>query len=316
MRIRDRSPSLWGTRKVHYRSAFTLVELLVAIIIVGILAGLAVLIIPRLQDSQRVATAAERVQGQLYIAKQMALRDQLPRGVRLVQGSNPLNPYYDPNNPNANFTTVQLIEQPAPYTTGVVTNVVQDPATNNWWAVTFTGANFGNNAVLPGDYLDLSAANDTYCTSSPGAMHYIGKVDPANGIVWVVTPPGVNPGSFPPPWGYRIIRSPRPLIGEKPLNLPIDVVVYLPGQGYPSSYVPLDSDGNYDIMFDPTGKLIRAAGSQGKVVLWVGDPTPNSTAGGDTLIAVYARTGVITTQPAGPPSDPYQYIENGATSGM
>ena len=103
-----------------------------------------------------------------------------------------------------------------------------------------------------------------------------------------------------------------PLIGEKALALPTDVVVYLPN----NSYVPVDSDGYYDILFDPSGKLIRAAGNQGKVVLWVGDPNANATAGGDTLVAVYSRTGVITSQPVAPGADPYAFVENGATSGM
>jgi prepilin-type N-terminal cleavage/methylation domain-containing protein len=312
MRILDRSPSLSERAVWRRRVAFTLIELIVAITIIAVLAGLAVLIIPRLQDSQRIATAAERVQGMLYMSKQMALRDQLPRGIRLWQGSDPNNPYYNPNNPNPNFTAVQFIEQPGPYTAGAVVSLNgPDPANNNWFSVTFAGVNFGNNMVLPGDFLDLTASNDAYCTSTPGAMHYIAQVNPATSTVWLLTAPQINVPLSPGP-NYRILRSPRPLIGEKALALPTDVVVYLPN----NSYVPVDSDGYYDILFDPSGKLIRAAGNQGKVVLWVGDPTANATAGGDTLVAVYSRTGVITSQPVAPGADPYAFIENGATSGM
>src|SRR5215467_6354183 len=103
MRIQERLP-------VSPRSAFTLVELIVVIGILAALAALIVLIVPRLQDSQRVAKGADVLQGQLFLAKQMALRDQQPRGVRLIQG------------PNAGqYTSVQLIEQPLAYSVGQAT---------------------------------------------------------------------------------------------------------------------------------------------------------------------------------------------------
>src|SRR5262245_28911603 len=113
------------------RPAFTLVELIVVIAIIAGLAALIVLIFPRLQDSQRVAKGGDVLQGQLFLAKQMALRDQLPRGVGLLLG------------PTAGqYTSLQLVEQPLPYTVGQATGI----------------ANFGNNIYT----------NSTASTTPPG----------------------------------------------------------------------------------------------------------------------------------------------------
>src|SRR5436305_1816449 len=107
MRVSLRSPVPAGRAVPRRRPSFTLVEMIVVIAIIALLAALAVLILPALQNNQRVASGADAVQGQLFIAKQMALRDQQPRGVRLIPGNN-------------GFTSLQLIEQPAPYTNGAV----------------------------------------------------------------------------------------------------------------------------------------------------------------------------------------------------
>ena len=90
------------------RAAYTLIEIIVVMAIIAGLAALAVLVFPRLQDSQRVSKGTDIVQGKLFVAKQTALRDQLPRGVRLISTGNA----------GANFDQLQLIEQPAPYSTG------------------------------------------------------------------------------------------------------------------------------------------------------------------------------------------------------
>src|SRR5690242_5238732 len=124
MRILRRSP-------LSPRPAFTLVELTVVIGIVLALAALTILPFPKLQYSQSVAKAADVVQGQLFLAKQMALRDQLPRGLRFL-----------PNAASGGFDSVQLIEQPRPYTTGVIQTIAATPdgagPTVGWYQVTFS----------------------------------------------------------------------------------------------------------------------------------------------------------------------------------
>jgi type II secretory pathway pseudopilin PulG len=342
MRARQRS-------RLSPRPAFTLVELVVVIGIILALAALTIMIFPRLQDSTRVAKGADVVQGQVYLAKQLALRDQLPRGVRLLQDS------------SGYFTSLQLIEQPAPYIVGQVTSISAFPSAvaQTAWQVTFgpdpkTGAwpDFSNGTVQPGDYLDLHAGGDSYTTSLPHAMHI--TVGPITS--WNLT---LSPGPTPPslliaydpnstwnpttgataltfPCFYQIVRQPRPMVGVNPVALPTDVVVDCqsapshpsppPGwTGAVGSLLSPSSSGSFDILFDPSGKVLGAAGTNGKVVLWVydwttGTPVPAGTQPGapeQTLVAVYTRTGNIVAQPVNMSgTDPYANVKDGATSGM
>jgi prepilin-type N-terminal cleavage/methylation domain-containing protein len=313
------------------RPGLTLVELIVVIAIIAFLAGLAALLFPRLQDSQRTAKGADIVQGNLFVAKQMALRDQLARGVRLVSST---------GSATGPFDQLQLIEQPTPYTTGVAFNPINGPnatwqpdPNTGWFIVQFlpdpvTGAapNFGTGAVLPGDLLDLSGGNDQYTATTPptpGMMHLIMSVDPAQSRVFVLTQPVISYNGVPAPFNniyYRIIRSPRPLTGQAPVSLPNNIVVDASNASGGGSLIPLDTDGKCEILFDPSGKVLRASGSQGKVVLWVKDVTPaaqNSMNADQTLIAVYTRNGLITAQPVDLSSgNPYSFIQDGSTSGM
>jgi prepilin-type N-terminal cleavage/methylation domain-containing protein len=333
------------------RRGLTLVELLVVIAIAVGLAGLAVLVFPRLQDSQRSAKGADIVQGQLFIAKQMALRDQQPRGIRLLSTGTFFIPVVV-NGVTVNvpqFDQLQLIEQPPAYTNGVVQNPAVVPnaqwpvdPNNGWFIVTFlpdptsgATADFSTGAVLPGDLLDLSAANDSYTVNAPGGMHIIMKVQAATAttppMVWVLTQPQISYTGSPLPFYYRIIRSPRPLTGQKPVSLPNGIVVdaastslaYAGKKPVVGSLITADTDGNFDFLFDPSGKMLRASGTQGKAVLWVKDVSGNAFDADQTLVAIYTRTGLITAQPVnlnpaiGPPNlYYYAFVTDGATSGM
>lgn len=84
------------------RAAFTLVELLVVMSLVVVLAGLTVAVAESgAFGSQKVVSAADRASGWLLIAKQRALRDGRPRGVRfLLTPANNLTPALNPPTPN------------------------------------------------------------------------------------------------------------------------------------------------------------------------------------------------------------------------
>ena len=70
------------TRTVR-RAVFTLVELLVVIALIIVLAALTAAVVQTgMLTSQKVVSAADRASGWLLIAKQRALRDGAPRGVR------------------------------------------------------------------------------------------------------------------------------------------------------------------------------------------------------------------------------------------
>src|SRR5438132_1250619 len=65
------------------RTGFTLVELLVVMSLIAVLATMAIVFFPNAATANREANAAQQLQGMLNIAKQRALRDQAPRGLRL-----------------------------------------------------------------------------------------------------------------------------------------------------------------------------------------------------------------------------------------
>jgi prepilin-type N-terminal cleavage/methylation domain-containing protein len=336
MRIYQRS-------RLSPRPAFTLVELVVVIGIVLVLAALTIMIFPRLQDSTRVAKGADVVQGQVFLAKQLALRDGLPRGVRLIQ------------DPSDNLVhSLQIIEQPMPYLTGQVTGIsaFPPPPGQTSWLVQFgqdpkTGVwpDFSNGVVQGGDYLDMHAGGDSYTTSLPHAMHVI------TGVINPTYIPGATPtyptlsiafdnspnSTWNPTTGatamtfpclYQIVRQPRPMVGVNAVTLPTDVVVDCPlAPSHPAlgTSLGLPSSGNQDILFDPSGKVLGSAGTNGKVVLWVydwttGNGVPAGTQPGapeQTLVAVFTRTGNIVAQPVNVSgTDPYANVKDGATSGM
>ncbi len=93
------------------RPGYTLVELLVVMALIVVLAALTVLVTQSgAFGSQQVVSAADRASGWLLIAKQRALRDGQPRGVRFAMTA-------DPNNPTTYFRVreAQYIEQPDPW---------------------------------------------------------------------------------------------------------------------------------------------------------------------------------------------------------
>src|SRR5574340_1255625 len=75
------------------RTGFTMVEMLVVLGIILMLSVLTVLFMPRISERQRVAQGADLLQGWLLMAKQRALRDRVPTGIRLQLNKLPTDPY-------------------------------------------------------------------------------------------------------------------------------------------------------------------------------------------------------------------------------
>jgi prepilin-type N-terminal cleavage/methylation domain-containing protein len=425
MRRYHRSPS-------PTRRAFTLVEMIVVIAIVVILAGLAVLLIPQLQDNQHVVSAADQLSGTLLLTRQWARRDQLPRGVRLNLAldsaglmrvhtiqimeqpdyfvSSPTMAIIGMTNPNGapdpggnlpnTFLAGGIITVP---TTGQPVVNIDQPGTTfvDFYGGYGPGKPPGSQLPLwpvqPGDYLDLMgnnksdglfkiitptavlptggvlpSKNPTTLTVSDNlivqnvpqtTLALLGPVTPAHASIVAVYP---NFQPFQNPIPFRILRGPRPMPGQQPINLATDIVVDYPdpppltfpfnlppgppGQpllphppqlellvppqaGWPTltppqvygSIVPLDSQtGQVDIMFAPSGKVIRDAGNNGKIVLWLYD-TSDPVGGAMTLVTVYTRTGTISVHPVNISQpdrtnnniiDPYAFVRDGRSSGM
>ena len=91
-------------RLIRHRSAFTLIELLIAIGIIVLILALGAMFLPLIDRDKGVANQTTRIEGYIRLSKAQALRDGAPRGIRLVQ---------DPNNPTQ-CNAIQYIEQPEP----------------------------------------------------------------------------------------------------------------------------------------------------------------------------------------------------------
>jgi prepilin-type N-terminal cleavage/methylation domain-containing protein len=300
-----------------HRPGFTLVELLVVMAIMVMLAALLVGLLPNAANSEREARAARLVQGWLNIAKQRAVRDQAPRGLRLFPGSN--NPLW--------VGSAQYIEQPDDFTGGTLqTDPAQLPPNPPvpFDSVAFTlagGSDLVNGQVFPpnspsdmelwnvqpGDYLEILGTGlvyDIVTVTSPSTI----KVSPA------LTYPITTPTAY-----YRILRRPR-VVGNDTLALPNGTVIDLAtnvayGNPLPPS-ASASTPGVIDILFSPSGAVITRGASTATINLWVRAPSENPTLVNDpfqsypTIVAIFTRTGLVGAYPpaVNNPGGPYVTI--------
>jgi prepilin-type N-terminal cleavage/methylation domain-containing protein len=276
------------------RTGFTLIELLVVLGIILMLSVLTVLFMPRLQERQRVAQGADQLQYWLLMAKQRALRDRIATGVRLQLShlpTDPANQYY--------VRDLEYIQQPDDYSQGLVTGWREN-------VVAFTGVDFLSNpqSIQVGDYLLIRGGGVptriTAITSSTSLQ------------VASLAPPGLTACT------YRILRQPRPLAGEQPLQLPQDVAIDIQKSlNVPSRQAPGSTSLYWEIVFSPSGRVVGQGTGNAPIALWVRDVTLDASAPGDqTLMVVYPLTGLIAAHLVAPGGDPYLYIRDGRSSGF
>jgi prepilin-type N-terminal cleavage/methylation domain-containing protein len=283
------------------RAGFTLIELLVVITIIIVLAGLALALLPTANDHQKATQGAGMVQGWLLIAKQRALRDQMPRGLRLV---------IDPANPTV-VTQCQYIEQPDDFSGGQATTT--PPGSVAFTGVDLTGGFTDPTQFLiqPGDLFETPILG----TPPGGSLHQITAVSGPQALT-------VNAGNpLPPAVGtssYRIVRMPRVAVADPILNLPKDIGIDLSLSMMPRELRP-NGVTVFDIMFSPSGPVMRQGQLNGRIILWVRDVSQDGLQGDQTLITVYTRTGLIAGHPANPANSyatPYTYTQDGRSSGL
>jgi prepilin-type N-terminal cleavage/methylation domain-containing protein len=301
------------------RAGFTLIELLVVMLIIVILASMIVLFWPTMMEQQRAAEGGTLLQSWLNIAKQRALRDQAPRGVRL---------YFNPALSNV-ITEGQYIELPDDFTGGTVQTA---GATLNQVVVAGIDlyGGFGASAPLlwpvqPGtDYLEILGT---------GQVHLITAITQLTAApTFQVTLASNLPTSaaMPTP-NYRIIRAPRVMGDEKlifPPNVGIDFntfAAFPPPVGPPAPAINT-IDNSVDILFAPSGNIIGSQAALDFIALWVRDFNQGSVAsppasfflGEPTIITVYTRSGFVAAHPPAPPNvstNPFFYVLTGGSSG-
>ncbi len=302
-----------GSSLARRANGFTLIELLVVMSLIAILASLAIMFFPNAASSQAEAYAATQVQSWLTIAKQRALRDQAPRGVRLwistnayyanyLGGATPLPmvvtdcQYIEqppdfpgnsgvtmmsglPLNPVASYAASPLscimFMPPAPALPTGSTGILTNGATT--LTVPNTGAQVEYWSVQPGDYLEVLGT---------GLMHQIvqvgipsqGAPPPTANVDYVVVSPPL-PYSVTTTANFRIVRAPR-VTGDETLKMPDGTLIDLQTNTTYSNPLPVPNamdngtaTGFIDILFSPTGEVISPGVANSNINLWVRSPS-------------------------------------------
>jgi prepilin-type N-terminal cleavage/methylation domain-containing protein len=301
------------------RSGMTLIELLVVMGIIVVLASLAVLVTPGLSSRHVAAQAASNVSGWMLIAKQRALRDLAPRGIRLI-------------NNNGVCTQLEYIEQPEAF------RPIQDNGAGAGQPAVLIANPPQNNMAILGGFSDVNAVqmNDILKITGTTAInsYRITAVAPTvvggvNCLQLTVIPDIItNNQPLPPNFiNYQIIRRKRTLVSETALQLPKSMRIHLGSWHSDLSTLggpqPTDSSvtenfptGDVDILFAPGGPVLDSVG--GKIILWVESVDDTSE---PTLIVIYARTGAIAAHPPGgdfnsTPAVKYRFAKDGRGSGL
>jgi prepilin-type N-terminal cleavage/methylation domain-containing protein len=314
------------------RPGVTLIELLVVIGIITALATMIVAIAPRFGERQRASRGASQLQNWLNLAKQRALRDRRPVGIRMPYQSN-----------SAYVRELQYVEVPDESIGGTVTVPYPTSGTPNYSVIQLTTTanitlGLPNSLLMPADVILIPGpgyAPRQIVSIQPGpnsGANYTYQIQLDQALT--ATPSTTS--------AYRVSRKARPVVGEAVLQMPKDVAIDISRDpaNPPSWYRMFPATANtggtqpFDILFSPAGQVIGAEGSLGsRICLWVrdvslGDPGPNQLPPGpNTLITVYTRTGHVTAHEINPmflvpnsnPNsntwNPFQFTQDGLTSG-
>jgi prepilin-type N-terminal cleavage/methylation domain-containing protein len=307
------------------RIGFTLVELLVVMAIIALLAGLLVAFLPSIFSQSAEAGGAANLQGWLNIARQKAIRNQSPFGLRLwVQSQNLANMW---------VTECSYIEQPDDFIGGLLSTATDNAITVTIANVDATGGFSGNPTLYPvqaGDYLEVLGTGLMHSIASPtlAAVQFNAVSNTSTIVVNTPIPYQVSSTT-----NYRILRAAR-VVGEETMPLPDGVVVdlntNLNNNNNPALWAqqfanplqsltfvpapPPNATGAYvDVLFGPSGAVLTPM-TQGTMNLWVRAPDQfnptNVYAGTPTLIAVFGQTGLVGAfAPVPPTTNPNPYVD-------
>jgi hypothetical protein len=261
-----------------------------------------------------------------------AKRDQLATGVRFVQVQ---------GDTAGTFSQVQYIQQPDPLSGSPGGSFIQSAGSG---VVTLTNVDVTMGSTLPpaqylvqpGDCLEvrdggvyLIAGATSTLSTPPVTTIKLASITGYDASLNINNPPTTPPTTTT---NYRILRQPRLLIGETPLDLPNNFAVdarpipgsIIPGNTtVPWSNVAAGLSGNFEILFSPTGAVVGTNAGSGIIVISVYDMTMNpfdiNRVG---IVAVQGRTGFIGAYSAGPgvPGTngytPFGFTASGRESGL
>jgi prepilin-type N-terminal cleavage/methylation domain-containing protein len=271
------------------RRGFTLVELLVVMAIVAVIAGIGVYAFQPFQSRSAVNKGAVLVQSWLTVAKQRALRDQQPRGVRFLPGDE----YFDDSgNPITFLTTKAIFIEQQDDITGTILS--SDPT---------------QTVLNTNDLPEVVNQNDhAYVEINGGILR---QIKGASGRTITLVRP--LPYAIPQNTGatFRIFRTPKPVSNSKDttgvstediLRVPVGAAVNIAANAQfnaTNGYSLTPAVPPLDIMFAPNGSVMFPAPHSDKIMLWVTGTVRdaagkvNPLQGQPSLVVVNSRTGYI-----------------------
>lgn len=302
------------------RCGFTLIELMVVLVVLAILTTIALVAVNATVKADKVSGPARSVQSFFEGARDRALHDRLPRGVRF---------FPHPNDSNI-YTSYQYVGPAGILSEGTVqitANTSGQPR-----VVTPTNAALWERLHEKGILLDGARIKIDVNFYTIVHIHEVdtngdGMPDPdlnGNGILdefWQLTKDfaGTAPTG---PLSYELTLGPAVLPNQERRELPAGVVIDRAASRLP----PLRPDGSFDVLFTPQGMIIGDAARSAHVhLVFRGqkdfDERPGATGLANALnedeeyiVTVTTRTGSVSTHSVYSTADPFRNAETGVES--
>jgi prepilin-type N-terminal cleavage/methylation domain-containing protein len=298
------------------RKAFTLVELLVVLLIIAILGSLLAFTLPGFQQRSRAAKGGQAVQTWLVYARQRAMYERSPRGVR----------FYVEKGANGSMVsrTIQYIEQPQDWHHG--TPLIPNATTDPLYVVVKQRPKqqpsdpedtvLSEGQVEPGDYLEVHGTGQVYLivgtsasnAAKPNVIDKISLLPPGLSLSPTIPAPLTTPTEQ-----YRVMRACR-ISGDERASLPDEVAIdvdmftkYAAQAAAIDAVPPKISNGYFDVLFAPNGSVMNSPGS--KTILWVRVEKDTEFDHNPTLVVVTTNSGNVSAYDPATAASPFANVK-------